>query len=183
MLCSVARGVEHDDGRRRLAGLHQEVGLGPSCTLGGCSQRERQGGVQAEVSLCVDVAELPVAHERLGWPARGAGIQRQGAGALHRDRRWSSEHRWPGQCLGEYGVDVPAVAWLLVHLALREVGGGARPGPGPQRQVRSVGHLSRRTRTARSGSRPGRGAPPKRAAPAPRSQTVLRARPRECRGG
>ena len=70
--------------------------------------------------------------------------------ALNRDRRWLSEHGWPGQCLGEYGVEVPAVAGLLVQLTVRELGAGKRPRPLPRRQVQRIGHLSRRTRRAPS---------------------------------
>jgi hypothetical protein len=55
----VAGGVEHDGGRGRLAGVHEEVRFGPSGALGGGGQQERQGGVQAEVTLGMHVAKLP----------------------------------------------------------------------------------------------------------------------------
>ncbi len=40
----VAGRIEHEDGRGRLASVHEEVRFGPSSVLGG-GQRERQGGV------------------------------------------------------------------------------------------------------------------------------------------
>src|SRR5436305_13575222 len=106
--------VEHDNGRRRLARVHEEVGFGPPGTVGGDRQRNRQGRVQAEVTLGVHVAELPTDHERLRWPTRGAVVQCQGAGAVHRNVRWSAEHAGPRERLGEDGVDVSAVGRLLV---------------------------------------------------------------------
>ena len=40
----VAGRIEHEDGRGRLASVHEEVRFGPFSVLGG-GQRERQGGV------------------------------------------------------------------------------------------------------------------------------------------
>jgi hypothetical protein len=114
----VSGGVHHDNGRRRLTGAHEEMGLDPSRAFGCLGERDRQGDVQAEVSLGVSVSELPPYHERLFRPTWSAGIQRQGACAVNRDVRRPSNYRRPGDRLIEDGIYPSTIRGLLVKLAV-----------------------------------------------------------------
>jgi hypothetical protein len=83
----------------------------------------------------MQMCELAVDHERLGWSSRLAGRERERAGSRHRqsarplDHARQREHA-PRELLGQ-----PKIGWLLVELCVRVCGRRTRALPGSARQL------------------------------------------------